>query len=144
KMKFFFSFFFVISLIASSLSAQVGPHDLDFEGVKVNQDRNAQQWFLGKKEYMAHYQVQIVSGKAYKGNDCAEIESTGQPEDREFGNIMQFFDATPFIGKTVRYRAAVRVEGSGRAQLWMRVDRKEKQMGFFDNMDDRPINSSQW
>src|SRR5262249_51966596 len=46
-----------------------------------------------------------------------------------------------------RFRAAVRVEGvasQDRAQLWFRVDRQGGQMGFFDNMGDRPIQSRTW
>ena len=63
-----------------------------------------------------------------------------------FGNLMQAFDATPFRGRRVRFRASVRVEGdeTGRAQLWMRADRAGNKIGFFDNMGNRPITSSQW
>ena len=65
---------------------------------------------------------------------------------------MQTVDATTYRGKKVRYRAAVRTadlaEGA-RVQLWFRVDRKptaagEMQMGAFDNMQDRPIDSADW
>ena len=59
-----------------------------------------------------------------------------------FGNVMQSIDATPLRGKRVRFRAAVRAEGQ--AQLWLRVDRKGRAMGFFDNMQDRPIRSAEW
>ena len=44
-------------------------------------------------------------------------------------------------------QAAVRaeVDGSkGRGQLWLRVDRADGQMGFFDNMGDRPVTSPEW
>jgi erythromycin esterase len=36
------------------------------------------------------------------------------------------------------------VEAGDRAQLWLRVDRTGGQVGFFDNMGDRPIRSSEW
>ena len=43
------------------------------------------------------------------------------------GNSMgQAFDGTPYRGKRVRFRAAVKVsvpEGDNRAQMWFRVDR---------------------
>ena len=29
-------------------------------------------------------------------------------------------------------------------QLWLEVDRENKQRGFFDNMNDRPIQSHEW
>lgn len=66
--------------------------------------------------------------------------------------LVQGFDATPYRGKRIRYRAAVRVEsneaGEGQAQLWFRVDRRKEDgkraVGAFDNMNDRPIQSNEW
>jgi C-terminal processing protease CtpA/Prc len=48
-------------------------------------------------------------------------------------------DAGAYRGKLIRYRAAVRVTEGGRAGLWLRVDRPNQTMGFFDNMSARPI-----
>jgi hypothetical protein len=76
-----------------------------------------------------------------------------------FGNLMRSFDAAPFRGQRVRFRAAVRVEAAGtgadaaalaaagaqvRAQLWLRIDRPGGELGFFDNMSDRPITAAGW
>jgi C-terminal processing protease CtpA/Prc len=63
-----------------------------------------------------------------------------------FGTLSQSVDARPYRGRTVRFRAALRAEvtGTGRAQLWMRVDRPKGQVGFFDNMRDRPVTSDRW
>jgi len=58
------------------------------------------------------------------------------------GSLSQTFDAAPFRGKSIRLRALVRVEG--RAQMWLRVGLPNRQMGFFDDMGDRPITSSEW
>ena len=67
------------------------------------------------------------------------------PAGPGFGNIMQQIDATPYRGKRVRFRGAVRVDGAAAtAALWMRVDRAAKQIGFFDNMQDRPIRGETW
>ena len=60
------------------------------------------------------------------------------------GILLQSIDATPYRGKLVRYRAAVRVTPGGRAGLWLRVDRANRLMGFFDNMSNRPIMQSDW
>jgi C-terminal processing protease CtpA/Prc len=57
---------------------------------------------------------------------------------------MQAIDATSFRGRRVRFRASVRVESGGRAQLWMRLDRAANKPGFFDNMMNRPITSGEW
>ena len=62
-------------------------------------------------------------------------------------NLMQSFSARAYRGRTVRFRAWIRVEGSApddHAQMWLSVDRSNDQKGFFDNMSDRPIRSSSW
>jgi hypothetical protein len=55
-------------------------------------------------------------------------------------------DAKPYRGRRVRLTAAVRTTSAPTAQvgLWLRVDREAGRLGFFDNMTDRPITSTQW
>lgn len=60
------------------------------------------------------------------------------------GAMTQAVDATPYRGAAVRLRATVRVEGGGSAQLFLRVDRASGELGFFDDMADRPIRSGAW
>lgn len=58
----------------------------------------------------------------------------------------QSLDVTSYRGGEFRLKAFVRVESGGRlnnARLWARVD-KEKGMGFFNNMVDRPITEAVW
>lgn len=62
-----------------------------------------------------------------------------------FGNLMRSIDATPYRGRRVTLEAMVRVESpSGHAQMWLRVDRPNQQIGAFDNMGDRPIRPGPW
>lgn len=63
-----------------------------------------------------------------------------------FGNVMQSFDAAPYRGKRVTLTARVRMgeKPTGRAQMWLRVDRPEDRPGAFDNMGDRPITVTEW
>ncbi|MGB5007459.1 MAG: CocE/NonD family hydrolase [Ferruginibacter sp.] len=59
--------------------------------------------------------------------------------------IQQKIDAKPYAGKNLKLTAAVRAETeTGMAMLIVRVDKKDKKMGFFNNMQDRPIQSSEW
>lgn len=60
-----------------------------------------------------------------------------------FGIITNSFDATPYQGYEIKMKAAVKV-AKGIGQLWLRVDKKNKQTGFFDNMRDRPVSFPQW
>ena len=62
-------------------------------------------------------------------------------------NLMQSFGAEAYRGKTVRLRAWLKlapVDSQDRAQMFLSVDRTNRQTGFFDNMNDRPIRSVEW
>jgi len=84
------------------------------------------------------YRAVWVGEGCRQGKGCAELapapDAGGNP-----GNLMQMFDAAPYRGKQIRYRAAVSVAAGGRAGLWLRVDLPGGAMGFFDNMMSRPI-----
>lgn len=63
------------------------------------------------------------------------------------GMLTQGINATSLRGKEIRLSAMVKaqVKGPGnQGLLWLRVDREKQQMGFFDNMSDRPIVSREW
>ncbi|MCP4157070.1 MAG: hypothetical protein GY757_55670, partial [bacterium] len=59
------------------------------------------------------------------------------------GNLMTKMDAGNLKGKEFRFKAAVKA-GAGSANLWLRVDRENGNMGFFDNMRNQPIKTNQW
>jgi C-terminal processing protease CtpA/Prc len=123
---------------------QAAPVNLDFEQGSVGQVPDG--WVSPTNG--AGYAAEVVEENVKTGKRAALLRSVGeeQGEAHPFGNLMQVIDATRWRGHRVRFRAAVRVEGAvlSRAQLWMRVDRPERQMGFFDNMDDRPVTSGAW
>jgi uncharacterized membrane protein YphA (DoxX/SURF4 family) len=98
--------------------------------------------------------VQMESSGPFAGAASARLDSTaaqGSEEDL-FTNLMQSIDAGEWKGKKVRFRAAVRtadLTDTARVQMWFRVDREsktpgERNVGAFDNMQDRPINSAAW
>ena len=65
----------------------------------------------------------------------------------EFGGILQQISAVPLRGKEVRFsaRGKAAVTGDGnQLQFWIRVDRPDRRMGFFENMDSRPVRTSSW
>jgi hypothetical protein len=64
-----------------------------------------------------------------------------------FVTMMQTIPATDLRGKTIRFRGKVRADahgGTGAEALWLRVDRSNQPMGFFDNMSNRPIREASW
>src|SRR5258705_227468 len=121
---------------ARAATGQSQPVNLDFEQGDVGQVPTG--WFSPTKPNFAG---ELTEEKPKSGKRAALLRSLPNVTDDgpPFGNLMQAFDAAPFRGRRVRFRAAVRIEGSepaARAQLWLRIDRSGRQIGFFDNMGD--------
>ena len=131
---------FVLSL--GSVGAQTALSNGDFE--KGTKGQVPAGWFLPAVCEQQGYMARIVTEGAQAGKQCALLATSRNPDANSFGNLMQAVLATPYVGKRVRFHASVRVEPGARAQLWMRVDRDNNQMGFFDNMGDRPITAPTW
>jgi hypothetical protein len=73
--------------------------------------------------------------------------SSGSPGIDGFATVMQAVPAISLRGRTIRLRGLVRATSrdvSGSAALWLRIDRPNQQMGFFDNMGNRPIRDPEW
>jgi hypothetical protein len=112
--------------------------DLGFEDGKTGE--LPAQWFVPTKGWKGELWDQDASN----GKRSAKLSLPGDSE-APFGNLMRSVDAKEHRGRRVRLSAKIRVEGAdARAMMWFRVDRPEQQMGFFDNMGDRPIRSSKW
>lgn len=67
------------------------------------------------------------------------------PED--WGAFYQKVNVSAFQGKHFKVTAAIRAEcidSAAGAELWVRIDKTDKTMGFFYNMMDKPIRTSSW
>jgi hypothetical protein len=85
-----------------------------------------------------------VSGP-YKGKRTNRPMTSSSSE--AFTTLMQSVPALYLRGKAIRLRGLVRAtpgNAAGAAALWMRVDRADRQVGFFDNMSNRPIREPEW
>ena len=67
-------------------------------------------------------------------------------ESSGFGNLLFSVDAEKYKGKEIKYTAWVKLKNGSRGtgHLWLRVDKSDKTMGFFENMDANPIKSNKW
>lgn len=96
--------------------------------------------------------VVIDRSGAIEGAQSAMIDATNIGKGRLFTTLTQSFDAGPWQGKRVKFRAAVQVSEVTRGStvnLWMRVDQPKDEEGAtatsaFDNMSDRPIRNEAW
>ena len=135
---------YIPSVVAQTVVAQNAPTNLDFESPDPSGNQIGPPWYTGL--FQQSYEVSIDSNGAYHGKYWVSIRSVSTPGKNEFANLSQSFDATPYRGKFIKYRAAVRHIGNthGDIRLWMRVDRVEKHKPFFTSKTDRPIQSTDW
>lgn len=124
------------------------PINLDFETDKSGQPISG--WRLNPSCAASGYSFSSSDEKPHKGSFSGLLKLDGNQTPQSPCIVVQSFDAATFRGKRVRLRGAVRTEngGGGKLQIWLRVDRKpgksNSTLGFFDNMDDRPITSDKW
>lgn len=84
------------------------------------------------------YEAGVDSTLLYLGHRSAYLKSKEQVTGG-FGTLMQSFDARNYLGKRVRFSAAVKTaDVQSWAGLWMRID-KGSQTLEFDNMQNRPL-----
>ena len=92
--------------------------------------------------------VTISAENPRRGKHCARVGLGERVENPpRFQVLLQQLDAAAYRGKTIRFKAALRIDSAGpldHAQLWLRVDRAGGRPGFFDNMGDRPIRGKTW
>lgn len=106
-----------------------------------------------RKYWLANFDFTAVTDTrdSYQGEKSLKISrSPGRHYGEAFGSVSQRLDATPYRGKLIRFKGAVRtdVEGPGnQAYLWFRTTRQgtgSQDDMFSDTMSDRPITVSEW
>lgn len=139
----------------AKLAAWSGPKNLKFEeGVPGKVPPG---WFVPSLPKDADYLAELRRDGCHSRTGCAVVlVPVNVP--KPVGNLMQSFSAASYTGKTVRLRAWLRLESffvapvvgmrlpnpEDRAQMWLNVERANRKHGFSDNMDDRPVRSSEW
>jgi erythromycin esterase len=135
------------------------PANLDFEEGQLG--RPPASWFTGRPQGAFDdviatlrdfdFHLTTTGDQPYQGERSAMI---ARPPGRHYGETLgllgQRIEATPYRGKRVRFRAAVRTDVSGagnQAYLWMHVTKKwafPPSTAFRDDMADRPITNPEW
>jgi len=121
-----------------------GPRNLQFEqGVAGKVPPG---WWVMALPKEADFLASLHHDGCRTGTGCAVVLAPADTPNK-LGMLMQSFAADAYRGKTVRLSAWLRLAGASpgdRAQLWLRVDRPNRQTGFVDDMDDRPVTSPEW
>ncbi|MBF0665673.1 MAG: hypothetical protein IR159_09080 [Brevundimonas sp.] len=98
---------------------------------------------MGWRPVPGDFDVLFDTRSPYEGRSSLRLHREATAGST-FAAVAQAVDATPYRGRTIRFRAAARAAPGSRAGLWLRVDREGGSPGFFDNMNDRPIRSPDW
>ena len=94
--------------------------------------------WLGAGTHPQNYEMSIDATVKHSGQASGRIVFTGEKAEG-FGTLMQSFNAANYLGKRVRFSAAVKTaDVQSWAGLWMRID-KGSQTVEFDNMQNRPL-----
>jgi hypothetical protein len=131
--------------LSAWLDSQPGPRNLRFEEGVPGKVPPAP-WFAPTLPKDKDYMAELRRDGCRSGVGCAVVLAPANAP-RPVGNLMQSFSAEAFRGKTVRLRAWLRLEGldpEDHAQMFLTVDRTNRQLGFSDKMDDRPVRSAEW
>jgi hypothetical protein len=120
------------------------PANLDFEQGALGKLPDA--WFVPALPNDVDHWAQLRRTGCMNHDSCAVVLVPENAPVR-VGNLMQSFKATAYRGKTVRLSAWLRLDPTAaddRGQMWLSVDRSGEKKGFFDDMSDRPIRTSEW
>lgn len=147
---------FTFSLLLFLLATSVGPissvaaiqsdqelKNPGFEDAEAN--GTPENWRCGRVEGLV---FKADESDAHEGERSLLVDTTKAKLDKSnFVAVSQSIAPENYRGKKVRFRAFVKTADltpGAQAQLWMRVDRENKQMGAFDNMQNRPILVEDW
>ncbi len=97
-------------------------------------------WFVPVPSYAST----VVEDEAASGQKAVQLTPIVGAKNIPFGNLMRQFAAGPYAGKRVKLIAKIKVLDAGSAQMWLRADLKDGEIGAFDNMGDRPIAKGDW
>ncbi len=145
----------MVALARTRLAAWVGPRNLNFEEGQAGKVPPAP-WAVQAPANDAAYVAEIRREQC-RTRSCAVVTAPANVPGQA-GMLKQGFAATAYRGKTVRLRGQLKIDRifttpfggfrslgeDDRAQLWLRVERTNGQIGFSDSMDNRPIKSSDW
>jgi len=129
---------------AQPAAAQDGPNLLRDGGFESPPTTRAAAW----RPVPGDFDAVLDAKSPYEGQGSLRLHRDAAASS-PFAAVAQAIDATPYRGRTIRFRAAARAAlgrapGSSSAGLWLRIDREGGARGFFDNMSDRPIRSQEW
>lgn len=140
---------FVLALVSMALLCPASPSPCpeqdapglfeDFETAAAGQP--VTDWTVSTPGYTAT----VTAEQAAEGQHALKLEWV-EDKGAPIGILVRSLPAGPFAGRHIVLSAQLRAESAqnGVAQMWLRVDRPNGQMGAFDNMSGRPVRPGPW
>ncbi len=131
------------SMKRSRGSSGSGPRNLRFEVGTVGKAPPG--WIVPELPQVADHWAEIRNSGCREGMKCALLLIPDNAPG--FGYLMQTFSAAQYRGKTVRLRAWMKIEANDsydHAQMSLSIDRSKGRIGFYDDLNDRPVQSAEW
>jgi hypothetical protein len=120
--------------------------EVEFRDYQPDSSQPIPGWFFPSHCKDAGYRVETDPFERCEGRRSAVIDCRVE-QPGLMGNLMQTLSATKYRNKTIRLTAALRADvpvNGGQVQMWLRIDNDDATIGFFDNMDDRPVRTNDW
>ena len=121
-----------------------GPRNLNFEEGEVGKAPPG--WIVLTVEKTTGKLAELRRKGCRSGIGCVVVIAPATAPG-QMGQLMQSFSAAAYRGKTVRLRAWLKVEAGSpgdRADMWLREVRPNSKPGFFADLDERAVRSSEW
>ncbi len=127
--------------IAPSIIFTETNQDYDFTAITPENIENYQSTYWQHRGVSLDMSNQNSPYRSVRVNRYSEID-----ESSRFGNLSMSLNLEKYLGKRIKYTGWVKLKeaSKGNGYLWMRVDKSDNTMGFFDNMGSRPIKSKEW
>lgn len=127
--------------IAPSIIFSNTVQDYDLNAITPSNSKDYQSIYWQHQGVSKDMNNQEGPYKSVRVNSFSEID-----ESSGFGSLSVSIDPEKYKGKEIKYTGWVKLkedsEGSG--HLWLRVDKPDNKIGFFENMGANPIKSNEW
>jgi len=135
--------FIIAPLFGQSLPL---PYNLDFEIGEPG--KLPKGWIVPSYAENLGYKAYVSTEEPFSGRYCLELSREGKYQEDIYGSVMQSIDATPYRGKTIRFRAYIRAEihsPKGSAHIWVRERfANDDESGFFEYLPNQPAVLRLW
>ncbi len=127
--------------IAPSISFSNTKQDFDLQTITPENIEGYESVYWQHKGVSKDMTYQNGAYKSVRVNRYSDID-----EASPFGNLSLSIDPEKYKGKDIKYTgwAKLKPGSKGKGYLWLRVDKQDNTVGFFENMSANPIISNEW